>query len=119
MPFADFCTKKQIIQLVKWSYESICKNKVLASIFNQHAKNCDLHLSTKLDLWAFKLCGSARFCGELMLKHIALPKLNFKLFEHWLTLFRQTTDALAKRITKWFWHGYQMNPDALKLVGVA
>ena len=46
MPFADFCTKKHIIQLVKWFYESICKNKVLASIFNQHAKNWDLHLST-------------------------------------------------------------------------
>ena len=72
-----------------------------------------------LDLWASKLCGSARFRGELMLKHTALPKLNFKPFEHWLMLFRQTTDALAKRITKWFWHGYQISRDADKLVGVA
>ena len=131
MPTADMCTEEKIIQLVNWFYESIRRDEVLGPIFNQHVKDGDTHLSTKMDFWSSTLRGSARFRGALMPKHTALPGLSFKLLERRPTLFRQTTDALpnaalgqsvselARRIAERLWHGYQMSRDADKLVGVA
>ncbi len=131
MPSADLCTEEEIIQLVNSFYESIRKDAVLGPIFNQHVKDWDTHLSTMVDFWSSTLRGSARFRGAPMPKHTALPGLSYKLFERWLTLFRQTTDALpntalgqraselARRIAKSLWHGYQMSRDADKLLGVA
>lgn len=131
MPSADLCTEEEIIQLVNWFYESIRKDEVLGPIFNQHVKDWDTHLSTMVDFWSSTLRGSARFRGAPMPRHTALPRLSFELFERWLMLFRQTTDALpnaalgqraselARRIAQSLWHGYQMSRDADKLVGVA
>ena len=130
MPSADMCTEEEIIQLVNWFYESMRKDEVLGPIFNHHVKDWDTHLSTMVDFWSSTLRGSARFRGAPMLKHTALPGLSFELFERWLMLFRQTTDALpnaalgqraselARRIAQSLWHGYQMSRDADKLLGV-
>ena len=131
MPTADLCTEEEIIQLVNSFYESIRKDGVLGPIFNQHVNDWDTHLSTMVDFWSSTLRRSARFRGAPMPKHTALPGLSFELFERWLMLFRQTTDALpnaalgqraselARRIAQSLWHGYQMSHHANKLVGVA
>jgi len=131
MPTADLCTEEEIIQLVNSFYESIRKDGVLGPIFNQHVNDWDTHLSTMVDFWSSTLRGSSRFSGAPLPKHTALPGLSSDLFERWLMLFRQTTDALpntalghraselARRIAQSLWHGYQMSRDANKLVGVA
>lgn len=131
MRSADLCAKEEIVQLVSWFYESIRNDEVLGPIFNQHVKDWPTHLSTMVDFWSSTLRGSARFRGAPMPKHTALPGLSLELFERWLMLFRQTTDALpnaalgqraselARRIAQSLWHGYQMSHHANKLVGVA
>lgn len=128
MPSADLCTEEEIIQLINSFYESIRNDEVLGPIFNQHVKDWDAHLSTMVDFWSSTLRGTSRFRGAPMPKHTALPGLSSDLFERWLMLFRQTTDALpnaalgerardlAKRIAQSLWYGYQMSQDPDKLV---
>lgn len=131
MPSAELCTEEEIVNLVYGFYDSIRIDEVLAPIFSRHVKDWDTHLPTMVDFWSSALRGTARFRGAPMPKHTALPGLSFELFERWLMLFRQTTDALpnaalgqraselARRVAQSLWRGYQMRRDAHKLVGAA
>src|SRR5665647_1370258 len=119
MPSAELCTEEEIVQLVNGFYKSVRKDEVLGPIFNHHVNDWDTHLSTMVDFWSSTLRGSARFRGAPMPKHAALPGLSFELFQRWLMLFDQTTNALpntalrerarelANRIAQSLWHGYQ------------
>jgi hemoglobin len=73
------------------------------------------------------LRGTGRFTGAPMPRHVALPGLNAGLFQRWLALFHESTeaqpnramgeyaDAMAQRIAQSLWYGYQMShrPEAL------
>jgi hemoglobin len=131
MPAADLCTEDEVSQLVYAFYANVRKDAVLGPVFERHVKNWDEHLPKMVDFWSSALRGTARFRGAPMPKHAALPGLTLELFQHWLMLFRQTTDtlpntalaeranALARRIAQSLWYGYQMNRDANKLASAA
>lgn len=84
----------------------------------------DEHLSTLSDFWSAVILGTRRFTGMPMPKHAAMPNLKAELFERWLVLFGETTDALpnpaladaaqemAKRMARSLWYGYQLSRDA-------
>ncbi len=120
MPSADLCTEDEIVQLVHGFYDRVRKDEVLGPVFNRHVMDWETHLPKMVDFWSSVLRGTARFHGSPMPKHAALPGLTVELFQHWLLLFGQTTDALpnaalaerakdlAKRIAQSLWYGYQM-----------
>lgn len=128
MPVADLCTEDEVSQLVYAFYANVRKDAVLGPVFELHVKNWDEHLPKMVDFWSSALRGTARFRGAPMPKHATLPGLTVELFQHWLMLFRQTTDTLpnaalgeranelAGRIAQSLWYGYQMSRNANKLV---
>lgn len=131
MPNAELCTEEEITTLVYSFYDKVRSDEVLGPIFNRHVKDWNAHLPTMVDFWSSALRGTARFRGAPMPKHAALPGLSIALFQRWLMLFGQTTDALpnaalgarandlAKRIAQSLWYGYQMSQDANRPAGVA
>lgn len=124
MPNAELCTEDEITQMVYSFYDKVRCDEVLGPVFNRHVANWDTHLPIMVDFWSSALRGTARFRGAPMPKHAALPGLSIELFQRWLMLFGQTTDAmpnvalreraqdLAKRIAQSLWYGYQMRQDA-------
>jgi hemoglobin len=131
MPNADLCTEEEITRMVYSFYDKVRHDEVLGPIFNRHVANWDAHLPTMVDFWSSALRGTARFRGAPMPRHAVLPGLSIELFQRWLMLFGQTTDALpnaalgerakdlAKRIAQSLWYGYQMSQDADRLAGSA
>jgi hemoglobin len=131
MPNADLCTEEEITRMVYSFYDKVRHDEVLGPIFNRHVANWDAHLPTMVDFWSSALRGTARFRGAPMPRHAALPGLSIELFQRWLMLFGQTTNALpnaalgerakdlAKRIAQSLWYGYQMSQDADRLAGSA
>ena len=119
MPALDLCTEEEIVQLVYGFYDKVRQDAVLGPIFYQHVQSWDAHLPVMVDFWSSALRGTARFKGSPMAKHAALPDLSIALFQRWLGLFRETTEALpntaladkanelAKRIAQSLWYGYQ------------
>ncbi len=77
------------------------------------------HLDRMVDFWSSLLRGTARYSGNPMTRHVTLPELSADHFRHWLTLFHATTaehpnaalrqraNALAARIARSLWMGYQ------------
>lgn len=131
MPNAELCTEEEITQMVYSFYDKVRGDEVLGPIFNRHVTDWNAHLPTMVDFWSSALRGTARFRGAPMPKHAALPGLSIELFQRWLLLFGQTTDALpnaalgasaqnlAKRIVQSLWYGYQMSHDPERLAGSA
>ena len=131
MPNADLCTEEEITRMVYSFYDKVRHDEVLGPIFNRHVANWDAHLPTMVDFCSSALRGTARFRGAPMPRHAVLPGLSIELFQRWLMLFGQTTDALpnaalgerskdlAKRIAQCLWYGYQMSQDADRLAGSA
>jgi hemoglobin len=127
MPRADLCTEDEIVQLVYSFYDRVRADEVLGPVFSAHVKDWDAHLPKMVDFWSSALRGTARFRGAPMPKHAALPGLSIELFQRWLVLFRQTTDALpnaalgeraqdlAQRIAQSLWYGYQVSHGLLVL----
>jgi len=124
MPSADssayLCTEDEIIQLAHGFYDRVRKDEVLGPVFNRHVKDRDTHLPKRVDFWSSALQGTARLRGAPLPKRAALLGLTIELFQRWLLLFGQTTDALpntalaarakdlAKRIAQSLWCGYQI-----------
>lgn len=131
MPNAELCTEEEITRMVYAFYDKVRNDEVLGPIFNRHVADWDAHLPTMVDFWSSALRGTARFRGAPMPKHAALPGLSIELFQRWLQLFGQTTDALpnaalgerakdlARRVAQSLWYGYQMSQDPDRLAGSA
>ena len=131
MPSAELCTEEEIVELVYGFYDRVRQDTVLGPIFQNHVKDWDTHLPKMVDFWSSALRGTGRFRGAPMPKHAALPGLTVDLFQRWLVLFGQTTDAmsntelakraqdLAKRIAQSLWYGYQMSQGAELRAGAA
>ncbi|MEO7401838.1 MAG: group III truncated hemoglobin [Polaromonas sp.] len=131
MPNAELCTEEEITRMVYAFYDKVRNDEVLGPIFNRHVTDWDAHLPTMVDFWSSALRGTARFRGAPMPKHAALPGLSIELFQRWLLLFGQTTDALpnaalgerakdlARRVAQSLWYGYQMSQDPERLADSA
>lgn len=119
------CTEQEIVTLVHRFYDRIRTDDQLGPIFNAHIDDWPAHLGTMVNFWSSLLRGSASFSGRPMPKHAVLPDLTAALFQHWLTLFDQTSEELdnremaaqardfARRIARQLWMGYQIKqfPD--------
>ena len=129
MPSAELCTEVEIVELVYSFYDRVRRDEVLGPVFDEHVKDWDTHLPKMVDFWSSALRGTARFRGAPMPRHAALPGLTIELFQRWLMLFGQTTNALpnaalaeraqdlAKRIAQSLWYGYQMHHGAIAPAG--
>ncbi len=121
MPDPTLCTEEDITRLIHAFYARVRKDKMLGPIFDEHISDWNLHLARMVDFWSSILRGTDRFSGTPMPKHIALPDLNAKLFQQWLNLFHKTAAeqsnqamaeqacAMADRIARSLWMGYQIN----------
>lgn len=119
------CTEDEITVLVHNFYDRIRQDDTLGPIFNAHIHNWDEHLARMVSFWSSMLLGAGTYDGTPMPKHIALPGLSAELFQHWLSLFGETADALpnpalaqraqelAQRVARSLWFGYQLHqrPD--------
>lgn len=125
---ADICTEAEIQDMVHTFYAKARADDALGPIFNGMVHDWDEHLSTLSDFWSAVILGTRRFTGMPMPKHAAMPNLNAELFERWLLLFGETTDALpnraladaaqemAKRMARSLWYGYQLSRDPNRTV---
>lgn len=53
------------------------------------------HIATITDFWSSMLLGTRRYMGRPMPKHLAIPELDERHFQRWLTLFRETAEELC------------------------
>lgn len=127
MPRSDLCTQEEVTELVHGFYTKVRQDDLLGPVFDAHIADWGPHLAKMVEFWSSALRGTASYRGTPMPKHVALPGLTPELFQRWLKLFGQTTDALpnkamgehanmlAHRIAQSLWYGYQMvhNPGTL------
>ncbi len=117
------CTESEIAALVHRFYARVRVDPQLGPVFNAHVDDWDVHLAKLVDFWSSLLRRTARYSGTPMPKHAALPGLTAELFQRWLALFhevaaeqpnqamaRQAT-AMAERIARSLWMGYQISRD--------
>jgi len=107
-------TEAEIKSVVKSFYAKIRADDLLGPIFalKIRPEEWDRHESHIVDFWSSIFLKTARFKGNPMSKHAALPDLKPDHFSHWLSLFRKTVDqeltlkqaeamhAMAGRIAK-------------------
>ena len=127
MDTTDICTEEEVTHLVHRFYARVRQDDLLGPIFHRHVADWDQHLAKLVDFWSAILRGTKRFAGAPMPAHIALPGLNAILFQRWLALFHDTTqalgneamreraDAMSRRIAQSFWYGYQLSRDSDQL----
>ena len=127
MPRIELCDEHEVTRLVHGFYARVRQDTMLGPFFDAHIADWDHHLAKMVDFWSSTLRGTARYRGTPMPKHVALPGLDARMFERWLSLFRETTmefdnpalrqraDDLAARIAQSLWYGYQINraPDRI------
>ena len=78
-------------------YGKARRDPLLGPIFNRVIAEADWpeHLATIGDFWSSMLLGTGRYAGRPMPKHLAISDLSDPHFVRWLTLFRETVDALC------------------------
>lgn len=127
MPRIELCDEHDVTRLVHAFYARVRQDATLGPFFDAHIADWDHHLAKMVDFWSSTLRGTARYRGTPMPKHVALPDLDARMFERWLSLFRETTmefdnpalrqraDDLAARIAQSLWYGYQISraPDRI------
>jgi hemoglobin len=119
----DLCTTDEIRHLVHTFYGRVRADTLLGPVFDAHIHDWPVHLEIMVRFWSSLLLGSGEYSGTPMPKHVALPNLDAAMFQHWLSLFHQTTaelsnrdmanqaDELARRIARSLWFGYQMSRE--------
>lgn len=127
MPLPDLCTNDEIARLVDAFYARVRTDPDLGPVFAARIDDWPHHLARLTDFWSSVLRGTARYDGQPMARHQALPELDAALFRRWLALFRETAAAqpnaalaraavaTAERIARSLWLGWQAanRPDAL------
>src|SRR5690606_7941927 len=94
----EICTEDEIETLVYSFYDRVRADAELGPIFNAHIENWDTHLKKMVSFWSSMIRGTGTYSGTPMPKHIALPDLSAELFQQWLALFRETTQALSNQL---------------------
>lgn len=117
-PGPELCSEAEVEQLVRRFYARVRADALLGPIFESHVHDWEPHITQLVDFWSAMLRGTRRFAGAPMPKHLALPGLEWPLFERWLGLFTQTTaelgnpamqqltDASAQRVATAIWGRY-------------
>lgn len=90
----------EIANLVKAFYARVRLDPQLAPIFATKikAEGWPRHEAHITDFWSSVLRKSARYSGNPMAKHAAVNGLTPELFTHWLALFEDTAQRIAKSL---------------------
>lgn len=84
-----------IKQVVLEFYKRVRKHEELASIFNDIVADWDEHLGRLEEFWSSLVLGSGRYKGNPLAIHIMhADRIDRRMFEHWLTLWTQTTQQM-------------------------
>lgn len=88
-------SEENIRQLVNDFYSKVRDEKELGSIFikaiGNDSEEWKPHLQKLCDFWSSIMLGSRRYHGSPFQRHLMLPKFERVLFDHWLSLFEETT----------------------------
>src|SRR5688572_24288889 len=71
-------------------YGAIRADDLLGPIFAERIADWPAHLARMKAFWRSVLHNSGEFSGNPMVKHLAIPGLESRHFERWLTLFYAT-----------------------------
>ncbi|MBC5994706.1 group III truncated hemoglobin [Pontibacter cellulosilyticus] len=86
--------EEDIKLLVDTFYDAVNQDKLLAPVFNGHAKVVwENHLPLMYTFWSTVLLGSMSYKGYPFQKHMNLP-IGQVHFSRWVELFTQTIDEL-------------------------
>ena len=127
MPSPELCTEAEVAELVTTFYAKVRDDAILGPIFERHVADWGVHMPKMIAFWSAALRGSRSYRGNPMVVHRALPDLTRSLFERWLDLFHDSTNALSnramaeragelsQRIAQSLWYGYQLQrePDRM------
>jgi len=117
-PGPTICSEADVERLVRSFYAKVRADALLGPIFEARVHDWEQHILHLVDFWSAMLRGTRRFAGAPMPKHLALPGLEWRLFERWLTLFAATTsemdnpdmkllaDDAAQRVAAAIWGRY-------------
>lgn len=81
---------KFIDHFVEAFYAKVREDSLLGPIFAAGVADWPAHLSRMKAFWRSVLHNSGEFSGNPMLKHLAMPGLEFRHFSRWLELFYET-----------------------------
>lgn len=94
----DIIARKDIILLIDKFYDTIRKDELLGTIFDDVAHvNWARHLPVMYDFWENTLFYTGSYSGNPVQNHRALNMkypLTKEHFDHWIFLFNNTVDAL-------------------------
>lgn len=94
-----------IDRFVEEFYARIREDDMLGPIFDEHVADWPPHLARMKAFWRSILHNSGEFSGRPMATHLAIPGLEARHFERWLTLFYATLREI------------EQSPEATALVG--
>ena len=76
-------------------YARVRKDEQLGPIFNDAVADWEDHLSRLTDFWSSVMLTSGRYKGQPVPAHMKhIDRLTPALFDRWLALWQQTTDAM-------------------------
>lgn len=81
--------------LVDRFYARVRRNPDLGPIFEAAVTDWDAHRTLLMDFWSSVLLKTGRFHGQPVRTHKALPDLQPRHFEIWLTLFAETAHEVC------------------------
>ncbi|MBN8804952.1 MAG: group III truncated hemoglobin [Sphingopyxis terrae] len=84
-----------IATLVDRFYAAIRRDALLGPIFDEHIHDWPAHLAQMNRFWQSILLGAGNFTGNPMAKHLAIPTIGERHFQHWLGLFYATLRDVA------------------------
>jgi len=94
----DILSRKEIILLIDQFYDTIRKDELLGTIFDDVAKvNWEKHLPVMYDFWENTLFYTGSYNGNPVQNHRVLHQkypITKEHFDHWIELFNNSVDAL-------------------------
>jgi len=95
----DLPTEAELARLVPAFYARVRSDPMLAPVFNAAVDDWDQHLERLVSFWSSVLLSSGKYKGNPVAIHGALePKITPEMFDRWLELWDETTDALLPRL---------------------
>ncbi|WP_395396882.1 group III truncated hemoglobin [Novosphingobium sp. BL-8A] len=92
-------TEAELARLVPAFYARVRSDPMLAPVFNAAVDDWDQHLERLVSFWSSVLLSSGKYKGNPVAIHGALePKITPEMFDRWLELWDETTDALLPRL---------------------
>ncbi|MBO9525569.1 MAG: group III truncated hemoglobin [Sphingobium yanoikuyae] len=92
---AERIDEASLRQLVESFYARVRADDRLGPIFNDAVDDWPAHIDRLVDFWSSVMLSSGRYKGQPVPVHMAhRDRITPALFDHWLNLWSQTTDAV-------------------------